>query len=79
MREQVWAKLGIHLTKLRLLGGAGPIDRPVYAALEEAEAAAARMTQDTDHWHLATPLWKLDHDDLDASEIVAFSYARYPI
>lgn len=78
MKRPLPPPLTRHLGRLRHLAGKTE-ERPVFDELEEAIAAAEERTRLTGTPHLATPVWRIDHDALDASEPVAWSWSAAPV
>jgi len=73
------APLFEHLVRLRELAPAPEAPRPMFDTVGEAEVAAANESRRTGRLHLATPVWRIDHDALEDSEPVAWSFSRFPV
>lgn len=72
-----WYRLHSHLRHLRTLLRSEDA-RPVMLSLEQAEEEAARRTEQTGKLHVATPVWRIQHDELEASEPVGWSWSEWP-
>lgn len=68
-------RLSAHLSRLRYLV-ATPDDRPHFETREEAEEAAADRSAESGERYVVTPVWRIDHDNLEACEPVAWSWSR---
>lgn len=78
MKRPLPPPLTRHLVRLRHLAGEQE-ERPVFEEVEEAVSAARERTRLTGKHHIATPVWRIDHDALDACEPVAWSWSAFPV
>ena len=78
MTQSRYPDLHRHLAWFRSFGGKAE-GRPVYATRDEAEEAAREESERTGVRCVVTPMWRIDHAELEDSEPVAWSFSRFPV
>jgi len=78
MFKSPYPELHLHLAGLREING--NIDlRPVLTSRDDAEELAAELERELGRRHVVTAVWRLNHQDLEASEIVGWSFSENPV
>ena len=78
MKRPLPPPLTRHLSRLRLLARRDD-ERPMFDDMDDAVEAAAEESRATGIRHVATPVWRIDHDAIEDSVPVAWSWSRVPV